>query len=326
MFGRLAIVAVVAVLAAGSARAAPSPEAQVYFDRALDLLRAQHINTAQADWAAIEADARAVMAEARTMQDTYGAIRLVIERLGERHTFLAEPRPPAPGPAAQVGVPASADVPMPATRLLEGGIGYAALPTLDSVMGAAGIGERYLAALRDGLQAIDQDARCGWIVDLRGNGGGNMWPMLQGLDPLLGDGPFGQFVVATDPVAWRRTANGILPMAGAADESGPAFTLEHGDAPLAVLFGPQTASSGEMVAIAFVGRDDVRTFGAPSAGLTTANVPVPLGDGAVLAITVSKVGDRTGRVYDGAMAPDEQTGVENAESAARAWLAARCPA
>ncbi len=28
---------------------------------------------------------------------------------------------------------------------------------------------------------------CGWIVDLRGNGGGNMWPMLAGVGPILGE-------------------------------------------------------------------------------------------------------------------------------------------
>lgn len=29
---------------------------------------------------------------------------------------------------------------------------------------------------------------CGYILDLRGNGGGNMWPMVIGLAPLLSDG------------------------------------------------------------------------------------------------------------------------------------------
>ena len=37
-------------------------------------------------------------------------------------------------------------------------------------------------------------ATCGWIIDLRGNGGGNMYPMLAGLKPFLGDTVLGAFV------------------------------------------------------------------------------------------------------------------------------------
>jgi C-terminal processing protease CtpA/Prc len=32
---------------------------------------------------------------------------------------------------------------------------------------------------------------CGWIVDLRGNGGGNIWAMLAGVGPILGEGELG---------------------------------------------------------------------------------------------------------------------------------------
>ena len=51
------------------------------------------------------------------------------------------------------------------------------------------------------------------------------------------------------------------------------------------MIGPRTSSSGEMTALALVGRSKVRTFGAPSAGFTTTNVPYPLSDGAFLVIT-----------------------------------------
>jgi len=33
----------------------------------------------------------------------------------------------------------------------------------------------------------------GWLVDLRGNGGGNMWPMLAGIGPVVGEGELGSF-------------------------------------------------------------------------------------------------------------------------------------
>ena len=48
--------------------------------------------------------------------------------------------------------------------------------------------------LQAAVQAQDRDGLVGWIVDLRQNGGGNMWPMLAGIGPVLGDGTAGSFV------------------------------------------------------------------------------------------------------------------------------------
>src|SRR4051812_19494572 len=37
------------------------------------------------------------------------------------------------------------------------------------------------------IRAVDQPPAWGWIVDLRQNGGGLMWPMLARIGPLLGE-------------------------------------------------------------------------------------------------------------------------------------------
>jgi carboxyl-terminal processing protease len=147
-----------------------------------------------------------------------------------------------------------------------------------------------------------------------------MWPMLNGLDPLLGKGPFGAFrTPAGQLVHWVRTNSGVAPSPEMADAA-PAFMVAGADAPLAVLLGPRTSSSGEMTAMAFAGRESSRSFGATIAGFTTANVTVPMSDGAVLAITTSYVRDRTGHEYTGAMVPDEPVDVEEVEAAAMRWL------
>ena len=152
-----------------------------------------------------------------------------------------------------------------------------------------------------------------------------MWPMLQGLDPLLGKGPFGYFVAGRGVVVpWVRTPSGVFPTMAPVPESTPSFPLAHQNAPVALLIGPRTSSSGEMTALAFIGRLKVRTFGAPSAGFTTANVPYPLSDGAFLLITETTVRDRSGKDYKGAIIPDEQVDMADAERAASAWLASNC--
>ena len=77
-------------------------------------------------------------------------------------------------------------------------------------------------------------------------------------------------------------------------------------APVAVLYGPGTASSGEATAISFRGRDDTRSFGAPTFGVSTANRSFHMRDGALLVLTTSTMGDRTGKVYGGKLTPDEE--------------------
>jgi hypothetical protein len=90
--------------------------------------------------------------------------------------------------------------------------------------------------------------------------------------------------------------------------------------PVAVPIDGRTVSSGEMTAIAFVGRPGARSFGAPSGGFTTGNRQVPLADGATIVLTGSFIRDRTGRDYHGAITPDETVDPALAEQAAVRWL------
>jgi len=304
----------------------PSAEAQAYLMRAIRIVRSQHIDSRTADWPRIIADAREDIAGAQTPTDTYPAIRGVLGALGEKHSFFMPPSSVKRNGASGSGTPPPPE--MPASELVDGRFGVVRLPALGTIgPDGAEIGRRYTETLRTALQTMDKAPICGWIVDLRGNGGGNMWPMLNGLDPLLGRAPFGSFVdPAGNLTRWQRARGQILPLPAEPERDSPAFGLAHGRAPLAVLIGPQTASSGEMTAVAFVGRPGVRTFGADSAGYTTGNSPIPLSDGAMLVITGVFIRDRTGRSYDGPVTPDVRTRPEDAQAEAVHWLAGQCPA
>lgn len=87
-------------------------------------------------------------------------------------------------------------------------------------------------------------------------------------------------------------------------------------------------SAAARATTAFRGLPDVTSFGAPSAGYTSANTPDRLADGAVLVVTESVDVDRTGEVLDEQPVPaDHPTTGEQARPAADAWLASRgCPA
>ena len=74
--------------------------------------------------------------------------------------------------------------------------------------------------------------------------------------------------------------------------------------PIAVLISGLTASSGEAVAIALAGQPWVRTVGNPTRGLVTANSVVRLADGSAVALTVARMSNRVGHIYNGPVAPD----------------------
>lgn len=303
----------------GPASAATSPvTAAENLEAAIALLRTHHINSASADWDRIAAEARRRNAAATDARDAYESIQYLIDALGERHTMLRmQPAWTRPGAAPRESLP------LPASELIDGRFGLLRLPAF---MGSPEEAERYQTVLRDAVAGLDRSGVCGWILDLRENRGGNMWPMLNGLDPLLGNGPFGSFRSPAGRLShWVRTDRAIVP-AEAPSQRPSRIALRSADAPVAVLLGPSTASSGEMVAIALAGRSNVRSFGAPTAGFSTANRTFPLPDGAWLVITTSYARDRTGREYAGAMQPDEPVAPGEAKAAARRWLASRpCP-
>ncbi|WP_272947792.1 S41 family peptidase [Xanthomonas campestris] len=162
------------------------------------------------------------------------------------------------------------------------------------------------------MDGMASQARCGWIIDLRQNSGGTMWPMLNGLQPLLGDHVLGYFVNADgEQTPWR--AKAAPPMSG--------VRAAQTDRPVAVLIGPNTASAGEMVAITFRGRPATRSFGQPSAGQTTSNRTVDLPGGGVLAVASSTTQDRNAQRLDGALQPDVVLDPQaDAIDAAAQWL------
>ena len=170
----------------------------------------------------------------------------------------------------------------------------------------------------------------GWLVDLRGNGGGNMWPMLAGIGPVLGEGDLGSFQVPRGGSTIWFLKEGKISVLGGNGETVmsriPGPPVSRADLPwVAVLFDRGTSSSGEAVAISLAGRQRARSFGEHTAGFSTANRRIPLLDGAVLVLCYSVDADRTGRRYPGGLDPDAFCVLRRDRTAAdvRAGLPAR---
>ena len=295
----------------------PSVEAVAYLDAALHILRTRYRDRDRVDWEALRTNALPAAGV-----DAHSAMRVVVAQLRDRHAAFYEP-----GYRARQ----RDDAVQPITGSLLGGrFAYVAVPGFS---GEAD-GERAAHFAIDGHRVIHELALadpCGWVVDLRDSGGGNMWPRLAALGPLLGEGTLGMHVADDERAVWEYRDGAAWAITDAAarrriEVKSPIAPLTPLP-PVAVLLSERTASAGEALAIAFIGRPDTRSFGVTTAGYASANVAVPLADGAVLAFPGGYTADRTGAVHEPNVTPDvviDGAPTQLVPQPALDWLEAAC--
>lgn len=271
----------------------PSPEARAVLDTAIDNIKARALKRERVT-ADVERSARMLAAGAVGSADAYPAIQYVIAILADGHSGLFSPSvwKTMNGSTPAAGVVENND---PQVKTY-GRIGHVEMPGY--VGNQRELLRAYAANIHRLIQAEQSNAACGWIVDLRNNDGGNVFPMLAALKPFLGDEPLGANVGPDGPTEPRRAGRNVD-----VEPSTELRPLEN--AWVAVLVGPRTNSAGEGVTLAFRGRPRTRIFGQPTAGRTTANTAITLPDGSGLALAVAVMADRTGRIYGGRIEPDE---------------------
>jgi len=333
---------------------------QAYLDHALDLMQRDSFRTSTVDWLAVRREAHEQVASARNSVDTYPAIRSALDRLGDHHSHLqlsnALKRKEAARLSSQSAsvnryaesAPQSDQTPspflhraVPEGRLIRvSGKEFALVvvpicffpPTTDHVVGYV----KYTRKLSQVVGDLAKARPAGWIVDLRGNQGGNMWPMIAGLGPLLEDDHLGEFFNVRDHAVWFYHRGIAGDRVGEAVNAyvtiGPNVTDGVGGSafgplvrvngvplqfasqpPVAVLIDRGTASSGEATAIAFRGRPLTRFFGEHTYRASTTIEEHMLVDGAIVGIAAGVDADRSGEQYADGVEPDEK--VQSAKKA-----------
>jgi C-terminal processing protease CtpA/Prc len=291
-------------------QAAPSNVARKYLDDALAIIEQNAYFSARVDWVRLRGEVDTIAAGATTPEDTYEAIAYALAALGDGHSHFVTPR------RSEQLASSRGDEPAAGIRAKQlGRVGYLRVPGFASTHAESGIA--FARALRGHLDEQAAAGACGWIIDLRGNTGGNMYPMIHGLSGLLGGDTLGYFVGLHGREAWNAKRAGSA--------NGELHALPLGaTAPVAVLQGHRTSSSGEAVLLSFIGRANTRRFGEPSEGLSTANRVFVLDDGAGIALTTALMADRSGKAYGGKISPDEVLpGEDAAETAGRQWIEAQ---
>ncbi|MFJ8162395.1 S41 family peptidase [Streptomyces sp. NPDC096136] len=296
-----ALLLVMALLLAGDGWAAgrSGPQgAREYLSRALDVIAAHSVHRDGVDWTRVRREAFARAESARTASDTYPVIAEALEELGDRHGYFLTSTEAAVKSQGQEDV-----FPGLTGRRLPHAVGYLALP---AVGGARRTRDAYVRQGRAAIKEVERDGKaCGWIIDLRQNKGGSAWPMFAVAAPFLGEGKVGAFVFAGGTSTPWYVKNRRPELNGEESPWGASDPLGTPDPPVAVLTDGRTASSAEALLVAFRGRPATRTFGAGSYGVATGVEGFPLSDGAVIGLTTAREADRTGRIYDEAIPPDQ---------------------
>lgn len=275
----------------------PSP--QRYGEIAIELMERQGMNASGSAWATAKKDAQQALENTQSYADTYPALETLVKKAGGQHSFLQAP-----------GENASAAVSQLPRVSLEDGIARIVLPAFSGTSDEA---VAYAMTAVEGLRRMP-DVR-GAVIDLRGNTGGDMGPMLAAVAPFLPDGEVLSFHVrgALMPVTLKD---------GAVTGGGTPMKLESfklDKVPVALLIDGQTASSAEAVLLCFRGLENARTFGRRTAGYTSCNNVNRLYDGALLGITMGGELARTGELFQNQpIVPDVPT--DDPEGEALRWL------
>jgi carboxyl-terminal processing protease len=302
-------------------------------DEAFSFMQKNYYRKNTVEWETLVTGAKKKLNSSGNCDDIYDIISGCFKELNESHSFIMPP-----SKAAIYNNEGTELAPKPSIKelvgdihaeLLDNGIAYLSVPWVSTTDSAVCM--LVADSLQQLIAGLDKQGTNGWIIDLRKNTGGNCWPMLAGLGPLLGDGVCGYFVSAREkiPISYKD---------GAASQgkyvrcrvSTNGYKLKEDKKPIIVLTGRRTVSSGEIVALAFKGKEQVYFYGEPTAGYTTANATYTLSDNSMLVLTVCMEADRNGKICEGKIIPDETISTETrsynadpAKTAALVWLSSQ---
>lgn len=191
------------------------------------------------------------------------------------------------------------------TKMLTEKIAYVKVPSMQAY-GQQQIDD-LAKALNDSISQFNLKKIKGFIIDLRLNGGGNMYPMLTGLSSLLGNNTLGYETNIDDSVVRKwELINGNFNIGGyhVTNITATASSVFR-SIPVVVLTGPVTKSSGSMTAIAFKGRPKTFFIGEPTAdGYTTSTQFFTFANNLVLNFATNFAADRNMKIYKTTVDPD----------------------
>ncbi len=305
----------ISIIMAGCNQSRLNPNVERYLTTALDSIQQNALKSSDVDWKILRKEVFSKAIGAQTTEEVYNAIIYAIEKLDDNHSFLQKH-------GANLSFPSNKENKKPSpygSRMqVEHGLHVKEGKKFARIFVPQGMrGNKFAQDLQDKIFELTSNNPCGWIVDLRGNGGGNMWPMLAGIGPLAGENPLGGSENGKGEQDFYHYDNGKAIYIGTDGKEESWAQAEEKvekldeEIPIAFLIDGGTASSGEALAVIFKGRKNTRSFGEKTYGASTSTRGIMLSDSLNLVLAVSTFQDRNGNLYINGVEPDVEIPIGN---------------
>ena len=283
---------------------------KAYLDRSLQIIQKNALNSKSVNWKVLRENVFSKASGATRYEDILPIYPYIFEQIDDHHGSLKFRNKTYSWnkndriPVSEIIKTATQKYSSIRSEKIGKEVGYILIPGNNDFSGKSM--DSISKSIKTAIANINNKDIKGWIIDLRINTGGNMYPMIAGLAEFIGEGRVGGFVTPMhQPDGDWIIKNGIfyVDSVRVSPVKYEGYPVRQG-IPIAVLIGGHTASSGEMTAISTIGRNNSILIGEPSAGFTTTNLGFVLNDYSGLNLAVDYASDRQGKVYPKKINPD----------------------
>ena len=266
-----------------------------YLISALDIMKNKSVNKSVVNWDSLYAVSLKSASKAKTLSDTYPIINAALSELKDSHSKFY---PPKLVKAYTLGYKATGQTfPIIKAEMKEGKYAYISLPDIGSFNNDDW--NQYINDFYQKVNLLQKQDPKGWILDLRDNFGGMLYPMYAAVAAFINQ----KNAVGTKDSKGKIEYLNYRPGKFYEGQKATQFfhikekTPKRIKTPIAILISKKTGSSGEFITAAFVGQYNVSLIGENTQGLTSANQEYQLSDGAFIALTIGNIVDRNGKEY-----------------------------
>jgi C-terminal processing protease CtpA/Prc len=276
----------------------PSFRIKYFRNKMVSTIKKNSIYSDSLDWIKIKKDLTELSRGLKN--DSYLLVNYMksqLRAIGDNHSFFANDK-------QLKKLQECADCTKPYAKLIDSNTAYLSVPGFIAKNKSSQL--EFATLIQHLIKSLDSNYNIKyWIIDLRENWGGDMYPMIAGLAPIIGEGTYGYFVMPKkEREEWYYKKGKCGEEKKQYFEIKHPYTLRNDSIKIAVLIGGNTASSGEAAAVSFIGKKNVKTFGNKSAGYTTGNEGYKLPNDWWIALATCWFSDRNGKLYLHNIEPD----------------------
>ena len=179
-------------------------------------------------------------------------------------------------------------------KLLAEDYGYVLMPAMLLIDLSQDSLDKITQKMYDAFMQVHQSKELkGWIIDLRFNEGGNIFPMLTSLYHLIGNNTVYVTLDQNMSIAEiHRLKDGVFYEGSAVKQTIQVHEPAETEIPVALITGKISGSCGELIPVAFRGRENVTVIGEETYGLLSGNDLIHLPFNAKIALTTGYLADR----------------------------------